>query len=95
MYSKVYWITCLKEQSDELIKHYDAVVTPAIQSSEKHIGQQLIEISSNRWILVSQYVSCDAAKVAEPLVNKLIAPMVENFGMQIEVIGEGDATRSI
>ena len=95
MYSKVYWLTCLNDQSDQLIEHYDAVVTPAIRASEKHVGQQLIEIASNRWILVSQYVSSDAASIAEPLVNKLIAPMVEKFGMQLEVIGEGDATRSI
>ena len=95
MYSKVYWVTCPAEQSSQLIEHYDSVVTPAIQSSEKHIGQQLIEISSGRWILISQYVSHDAVTVAEAMVNKLISRMVEKFDMQFEVIGEGNATRSI
>ena len=95
MYSKVFWMTCQADQTENVMTHYDSVVTPAIRASEKHVGQQLISITENRWLLVSHFVSSDAAVIAEPLVNELIEGLVKKFSIQLELVGEGNAARSI
>jgi hypothetical protein len=41
MYSKVYWIGCDPDKAPNLMEHYDSVLTPAIQSSEYHVGQKV------------------------------------------------------
>jgi hypothetical protein len=64
MYSKVYWIGCDPDKAPNLMEHYDSVLTPAIQSSEYHVGE-------------------------------LVKPMVEQYGMTLEVITEGKVARSI
>lgn len=95
MYSKVYWITCDEGQADALLDHYDTVVTPAIRESAHHVGHLMIEIESNKWILVSNYTSGEAAEEATALVRDLVGTMSEQFGVKLDVIGEGNATREI
>jgi hypothetical protein len=85
MYSKVYWIGCDPDKAPNLMEHYDSVLTPAIQSSEYHVG----------WLLVSNYHDKAGADAAVPMVQELVKPMVEQYGMTLEVITEGKVARSI
>lgn len=94
MYSKVYWITCTPGHSEAMLEHYDSVVVPAIKASEKHIGHHMVQIEDSKWLLVSNYVSQEAAEAAIPMVQELVKPMIENQGMTLEVITEGEAIRS-
>ncbi len=95
MYSKVYWITCDEGQSDALLAHYDAVVTPAIRESAHHVGHLMIQVESDRWILVANYTSGEAAAEAGALVRDLVADMSEKFGVNLDIIGEGNVTRKV
>lgn len=95
MFSKIYWITCNPGQSDGLLADYDATVVPAIKASDKHVGHHMVQVEDNKWLLVSNYVSPEAAEAAAPMVQELIRPMVEARGMTLEVIGQGDVTRTI
>jgi hypothetical protein len=95
MYSKVYWIGCDPAQADNLMKHYDSVVIPAIKSSENHAGHHLIETGSGKWLLVSNYHDKAASEAAVPLVQELVKSMTEQFGMTLEVITQGEVTFSI
>jgi hypothetical protein len=48
------------------MEHYDSVLTPAIQSSEYHVGHHMVEAGSGKWLLVSNYhekAGADAARV--------------------------------
>ena len=94
MYSKVYWITCSPEQNEALLEHYDSVVVPAVKASEKHIGHHMVQTEDAKWLLVSNYVSQEAAEAAVPMVQELVKPMIEAHGMTLEVITEGEAIRS-
>lgn len=95
MYSKVYWIGCDPAQADSLLEHYDSVLTPAIQSSEHHVGHHMIEAGSGKWLLVSNYHNKAGAEAAVPMVQDLVKPMVEQFGMTLDVITQGEVARSI
>ena len=95
MYAKVYWIGCDPTHADSLMEHYDSVVVPAVKSSEHHVGHHMIEAGSGKWLLVSNYHDKAASEVAVPLVQELVKPMVEQYGMTLEVITEGEVVRSI
>lgn len=95
MYSKVYWIGCDPTQADNMMEHYDSIMTPAIKSSEYHAGHHMIEAGNGKWLLVSNYHDQAAAEAAGPLVQELVKPMVEQFGMTLEAITEGEVIRSI
>ena len=95
MYSKVYRITCGEGQDEALMSHYDAVITPAIRESEYHVGHQMVEIDTGKWILVSNYRSAQAAEDAASLVRELVGPMAERFGMQLDVLAEGETIREV
>ena len=94
MYSKVYWITCSPGQNAAMLEHYDSVVVPAVKASEKHIGHHMVQTDDTKWLLVSNYVSQDAAEAAVPMVQELVKPMIQTHGMTLEVITEGEAIRS-
>ncbi len=94
MYSKVYWITCSPGQNEALLDHYDSTVVPAIKASEKHIGHHMVEVGESKWLLVSNYVSREDAEAAVPMVQELVKPMIDNYGMTLEVLTEGEAIRS-
>ena len=95
MYAKTYWIGCNPNNAAKLLEHYDSVLTPAIQSSEFHAGHQMIEAGTDKWLLVSTYHDKAAAEAAVSLVQELLKPMTEQFGMTIDVIAEGEVARSI
>lgn len=95
MYSKVYWIGCAPENSVKMMEHYDSVLTPAIKSSEHHLSHQMIEIEPGKYCLISNYHSKAAADAAGPLVQQLVKPMIEQFGMTLEPVTEGEVVRSI
>ena len=95
MYSKVYWICCDPDKAPNLMEHYDSVLTPAIQSSEYHVGHHMVEAGSGKWLLVSNYHDKAGADAAVPMVQELVKPMVEQYGMTLEVITEGKVARSI
>jgi hypothetical protein len=100
MYSKVYWIGCDPDKAPNLMEHYDSVLTPAIQSSEYHVGEyhvghHMVEAGSGKWLLVSNYHDKAGADAAVPMVQELVKPMVEQYGMTLEVITEGKVARSI
>ncbi|GJL81798.1 MAG: hypothetical protein DHS20C01_14320 [marine bacterium B5-7] len=94
MYSKVYRITCSPGQADALLGHYDAHVVPAIKASEHHVGHHMIQTGADEWLLVSNYVSEDAATISAPMVQEIVKPMAEQFGMQLEPVTQGDVNRS-
>lgn len=95
MYAKVYWIGCDPVHNEQLLNHYDSVLTPAIKSSEYHVGHHMIEAGAGKWLLVSNYHDKAGAEAAVPMVQDLVKPMVEQFGMTLEVITEGEVIRSI
>ena len=95
MYSKVYWITCEPGRRDGLLADYDASVVPAINASDKHVGHHMVEVDDHKWLLVSNYVSGEAAEAAVPMVQELVKPMIEAHGMTLEVIGQGEVIRTI
>lgn len=95
MYAKVYRLGCNPDNAAKMLEHYDSVMTPAIQSSEFHVGHQMIETDPDKWLLVSTYHDKLAAEAAVPLVQKLVKPMVEQFGLTLDVIAEGEVARSI
>ena len=77
------------------LENYDSVMTPAINSSEHHAGHQMIDVGPGKHCLISNYHSKAAAEAAGPLVQQLVKPMVEQFGMTLEPITEGEAVRSL
>ncbi len=95
MYSKVYWITSGAGQNEGLLSHYDSVVTPAVRESAFHVSHQMIEVQSDRWLLVSNYTSAEAVEAAAPMVRDLVDTMAEKYGMTLDVIGEGETTREV
>ena len=95
MYSKIYTITCNPGQSAGLLAAYDASIVPAINASDKHVGHHMVEVGDDKWLLVSNYVSKEAAEAALQMVQELVKPMMDAHGMTLEVIGEGEAVRTI
>ena len=95
MYTKVYRITSDPSKRDELLSHYDSVITPAIKGSDHHVGHQMIEVEPGTFILASNYKSAEAAAAAVPMVQELVGPMSSEFGMELNVIGEGEAIREV
>ena len=95
MYSKVYSITCGAGQKGPLMSHYDEVVAPAITASEHHVGQQMIDVGEDKWILISNYRSADAAKAASDMVRALVGDMSGKFGMNLSLIDEGEVSRQL
>jgi len=95
MYSRVYSISWPAEHTEALLAHYDSVIADAIRGSKHHIGHQVVSAGPTQWLLISNYTSRQGAEAAAPMVRDLISHMVENFGMSIEVIGEGDTTRAV
>ena len=93
MYTKVYRITSNPDARDALLQHYDSVITPAIKQSPHHVGHDMVEIGSGELILSSHYKSAEAAEAAVPMVQELVAPMAEQFGMKLDVIGQGELIR--
>lgn len=94
MYSKVYNITCAAGKADALMAFYDQTVAPAIQASEHHVGHLMVENGTDQWILVSNYTSADAAEAATGMVRDIVASM-SDFGVELSIIGEGEAARDI
>ena len=94
MYSKVYWIDCEPDQAENLMAHYDSVVTPAFKAIEHHAGHQMIEVADAKWLLISNYHSKTVADSAGGLVQDLVKPMTEKFGMRLDVITQGEVIRS-
>ncbi|KAA3625565.1 MAG: hypothetical protein DWQ08_09170 [Proteobacteria bacterium] len=94
MYSKIYRITCKPGQSDAMLAHYDAEVVPEIKASELHIGHQMAQTAPEEWALISNYVSESAAIEAQQMVQDIIAPMVEKFGIKLELVTQGDVIRN-
>jgi hypothetical protein len=95
MYSKVYWISCDSDKTEKLMEHYDSVMTPAINDSEHHAGHHMIETGSGKWLLISNYHNEAAAAAAVPLVQELAKPMIEQFGMTLDPLTQGEVARSI
>jgi hypothetical protein len=95
MYSKVYTITCDDGHNDALMSHYDDVVAPAIRESAHHVGQQMVEVGDNEWILVSNYTSGEAADAASDMVRALVGDMSAKFGMKLSLIGHGEVSRQV
>ena len=94
MYSKVYWIGCAPGQADGLMAHYEEAVIPAVKASEHHVGHHMLEAGENKWLLVSNYQSREAAEAAVSMVQELVKPMADRFGMTLEVITEGNVSHS-
>ena len=94
MYSKVYWIGCNPGKAEAMMAHYDDVIVPAVKASEHHVGHHMLGAGENKWLLVSNYVSQQAAEAAVPMVQALVKPMAEEHGMTLEVITEGEVTHS-
>ena len=95
MYSKVYTITCDPGRGEAMMGHYDAVVTPRIKDSPHHVGHQMIEVGDDRWILVSNYKIGEAAEAAVPMVQDIVGPLAQQFGMKLEVLGAGESVREV
>ena len=95
MYSKVYLLACDADKVDDLFAHYDSVITPAIQSSDYHVGHQMIQMDNEKWLLVSNYKNKEAAETAVPLVQGLVNPMIDKFGMSLDLYTDGEVVRSI
>lgn len=95
MYSKTYWITCEPGNSEGMLAHYDAEIAPAITASERHVGHHMIQVGSEKWLLVSNYVSQTAAEESVAMVQELIKPMIGSFGMTLEPIAEGEVIRVV
>jgi len=94
MYSKVYWISCDPEHVDGLMQHYDSVVKPAIQSSQHHVGHHMMEAGDGKWLLVSNYHDHAAATAATDMVQQIVNPMAEQFGMMLDPVAEGEVLHS-
>ncbi len=95
MYAKVYRLACNPDNASKMLEHYGSVMTPAIQSSEFHAGHQMVETGPDKWLLVSTCHDRVAAEAAVPLVQELVKLMVEQFGLTLDVIAEGEVARSI
>ncbi len=94
MYSKVYWIGCNPGHAEAMMAHYDETIVPAIKASDKHVGHHMLQAGENKWLLVSNYNDAAAAEAAVGMVQELVKPMMESFGMTLEVITEGEVTHS-
>ncbi|MDH3693912.1 MAG: hypothetical protein OER96_05010 [Gammaproteobacteria bacterium] len=95
MYAKVYLLACASDKVDALMAHYDSVITPAIRASVYHVGHQMIQMDDDKWVLVSNYKSKEAAEAATSMVQELVNPMIDKFGMSLDLYTEGDVVRSI
>jgi len=90
MYSKAYWVTCDEGKGDALMAQYDAIVVPAIKASDNHVGHHMISSGPEKWLLISNYHDKSAADAAVSMVQELVKPMIEQNGMTLEQITEGD-----
>ena len=97
MYTKVYWLTFDPNIEDAVWEHYDTVSTPMIKEGEFHggIAHQFIAAEPGKYILVANYKSKESSVAAAPLVGKIVGPMVEKFGIKLELIAEGDIKRLV
>jgi len=94
MYSKAYWITCDEGKADALMEQYNTTVYPAIKARDKHVGPHMIESGPEKWLLISNYTDKSAADSAVPMVQELVKPMIEQNGMTLEIITEGEVSHS-
>ena len=94
MYSKAYWITCSEGQGDALMEQYNATVAPAVKGSDHHVGHHMIESGPEKWLLISNYHDKSAAESAVSMVQELVKPMIEQNGMNLELITEGEVIHS-
>lgn len=94
MYSKAYWITCDEGKSTALMEQYNTSVAPAIKASDKHVGHHMIESGPEKWLLISNYHDKAAADSSVSMVQELVKPMIEQNGMGLEIITEGDVVQS-
>ena len=95
MYAKIYWVSCKSGKGEALLAYYDEEIAPAIQSSAYHIGHHMVEVGTDKWLLVSNYTSKTAADAAVTMVRKLVNPMTEKYGMELGVITEGEVVRTV
>ncbi len=77
-----------------MLAHYDAHLVPAIDASEYHVGHHMVQTGADEWLLVSNYVDEAAAAAAVPMVQDLVKPMIEQFGMVLEAVTAGAVVRS-
>jgi hypothetical protein len=94
MYSKAYWITCDDGKGDALMEQYDTIVAPAVKASDNHVGHHMIKSGPEKWLLISNYHDESAADAAVSMVQELVKPMIEQNGMNLELITEGEVTYS-
>ncbi|MBT8488466.1 MAG: hypothetical protein HKN72_09365 [Gemmatimonadetes bacterium] len=66
-----------------------------MRTSEHHVGHQMVETGAEQWILISNYTSSAAADAARGMVRELVAGMSENFGMKLDVLGQGEVSRQV
>lgn len=95
MYTKIYDIKCDPAQADALMAYYDDVVAGVTRDSASHIGHQMVETGPGTWLLVSNYVSKEAAIEFGPRVKEIVAPLVADYGMEISVLSEGETVKNI
>lgn len=95
MYSKLYIITCDPQHADAMMKYYDNDIAGWVRDSSHHAGHQMVEVSGGRWVLISNYHNKHEAEAAAPKVQEIVAPMVENFGMTLEPVAEGETIREV
>ena len=97
MFTKVYWLTIDPSIEDEVFEHFDTVATPMIKEGEYHGGitHQFIAAEPGKFILVANYKSKESSVAAAQLVGKIVGPMVEKFGMKLELITEGEIKRLV
>ena len=70
-------------------------MAPAVRASEHHVGHHMVESEPEKWLLVSTDKNAAAAEEAAPMVQELVTPMIEQFGMTLEVLTAGDVLRTV
>ncbi|MEM7171176.1 MAG: hypothetical protein AAF530_13465 [Pseudomonadota bacterium] len=95
MYSKVYSVSCPSDKAEALMAYYDSETAKTVRESDHHVSHQMIEVEAGSYLLVSNYKDQQAADDAQTLVQKMITPLVERFGMRLEIIGAGETIREI
>jgi len=98
MFIKVYRLTCNEGFAEQMFEHYDTVVVPMVHAAANHSAEtfahQFIQTDDDKWMLIANYKSADAAEAGLPLVKEIVQPMAEKFGMTIEPIGAGEVVKA-
>ena len=55
----------------------------------------MIDVGEDKWILISNYKSADAANAASDMVRALVGDMSGKFGMNLSLIDEGEVSRQL